>query len=103
MHSAVPQRRLKGGTEINTTDDLAERILKILHQLLQDENLPTEAIDADTHLLQQARVDSLLLISFLLAVEAELGTPIDFESLDFDDLSTVRSLAAVLANSPSPA
>ncbi|MFJ6695336.1 acyl carrier protein [Streptomyces sp. NPDC091272] len=77
---------------------LQPQLLDVLVSTLRDEGLPTAEVTADTHLFDQAGVDSLLLISFLLAVEAELQRPIDFEALDFRDLTTVRSLATVLEN-----
>lgn len=75
---------------------LQEQVLDVLRNALREEGLPDGHVTADTHLFEQAGVDSLLLISFLLMVEVELQRPIDFESLDFGDLSTVRSLASVL-------
>jgi acyl carrier protein len=76
--------------------DLKERLLSVLLDSLRAENVPTEGIDAHTHLFQEARIDSLQLISFLLAAEVELEAPIDFESLDFNDLSSIDRLATVL-------
>jgi acyl carrier protein len=79
------------------------RLLEILVRVLAAEGLPTEGITAETQLFDDAGVDSLLLISFLLEVEAELDTVIEFESLDYADLSTVARLAAALGGVASGA
>ena len=76
----------------------AARLLDILCRVLVAEGLPTEGITVDTHLFDDAGVDSLLLISFLLEVEAELYTVIEFEELDYADLSTIGRLTAGLGS-----
>ncbi|MEU3735075.1 acyl carrier protein [Streptomyces sp. NPDC033538] len=79
---------------------LQAQLLDVLRGTLRDEGLPDEGVTVDTHLFDEAGVDSLLLISFLLMVEAELQRPIDFESLDFRDLTTIRSLASAVEEAP---
>ena len=79
----------------------AARLLDILCRVLVAEGLPTEGITVDTHLFDDAGVDSLLLISFLLEVEAELDTVIEFEELDYADLSTIGRLTAALGSAGS--
>jgi len=80
----------------DTSDRTSARLLDILCRVLLAEGLPTEGITADTHLFDDAGVDSLLLISFLLEVEAELDMVIEFEELDYADLSTIGRLTAAL-------
>jgi len=76
---------------------LEDRLLIILRKVLQDDGLPVDGLEATTHLFDDAGVDSLLLVTFLLQVEAELEIVIEFEALDFTDLVTVRRFADVLA------
>jgi acyl carrier protein len=88
--------------EMKTADasaDVSARLLEILCRVLVAEGLPTDGITVETHLFDDAGVDSLLLISFLLEVEAELDTVIEFESLEYADLSTIGRLTAALGAS----
>lgn len=88
--------------EMKTADasvEVSARLLEILVRVLVAEGLPAEGITAETHLFDDAGVDSLLLISFLLEVEAELDTVIEFEQLEYADLSTIGRLAAALGAS----
>jgi acyl carrier protein len=81
---------------VDASGDVCARLLEILCRVLVAEGLPTESITAETHLFDEAGVDSLLLISFLLEVEAELDTVIEFEELDYADLTTLSRLTAAL-------
>lgn len=81
---------------VDASDQTSARLLDILCRVLVAEGLPTEGITAETHLFDDAGVDSLLLISFLLEAEAELDTVIEFEELDYADLTTIGRLAAAL-------
>lgn len=47
-------------------------------------------------LIDDVRLDSLELLTFMLEIEAKLAIQIDFERLDYDHLGSLADLAAFL-------
>lgn len=61
------------------------------------ETVHVEAPSADTDLLDSGILDSLQLVELLLRLEEEFGFRIAIESLELEDLRTLRRLAALVA------
>jgi acyl carrier protein len=58
----------------------------------------TASITEDAHLTNEIGLDSLDLTEFLLKVEDELHIEIDFDSLNPNDLLSLRAFTTFLAN-----
>lgn len=71
-------------------DATVSRMAGLLAQVLEEPGLVDE-ITADTSLLHDLGIDSLHMITFLLAVEEEFDVEIDFESLDVIHLESVKA------------
>lgn len=54
----------------------------------------------DADIVADIGLDSVQMLQFLLELEARLAIRIDFDRLDFDDLRSIRRLAACLARMP---
>ena len=68
-----------------------ERILRLLRQSL---NLPVSDPEAD--LLASGLLDSLMLVELLLGLEREFGVRVEMDSLQLEELRSVRRLAALV-------
>jgi acyl carrier protein len=79
--------------------DLVERLRSLVADIVGPER--AAVIDADTDLVEDALVDSIQMISFLLRVEDELDLEVDFEALGLGHVRTLRVFAAFLARDAS--
>ncbi|MCF0096752.1 acyl carrier protein [Micromonospora sp. MH99] len=70
--------------------EVVARMAGLLARVLEDPALAQE-VTADTNLLLDLGIDSLHMITFLLAVEEEFDVEIDFESLDSIHLESVKA------------
>ncbi|CCH20177.1 MULTISPECIES: acyl carrier protein [Micromonospora] len=70
--------------------EVVTRMAALLARVLEDPALAQE-VTADTNLLLDLGIDSLHMITFLLAVEEEFDVEIDFESLDSIHLESVKA------------
>ena len=75
--------------------DVENRVTRVLAQVRTDLDVAGMTVDAD--LIDEYGMDSLQMISFLLAVEDEFGIELDYENLDLADLRSVRQFAAYIA------
>lgn len=75
--------------------DMEELIKKTLAEILEDDSM-IDSWGPDTDIINDIGIDSLQLTWFLLKLEEELGTPIDYDALQFEDLESIRSLSAFL-------
>jgi acyl carrier protein len=75
--------------------DVENRITRVLAQVLTD--VAAAGMTPEADLIDEYGMDSLQMISFLLAVEDEFGIELDYENLDLADLRSVRQFAAYLA------
>ncbi|GIJ76658.1 acyl carrier protein [Micromonospora phaseoli] len=71
-------------------DEVITRMAALLARVLEEPSLAHETT-ADTNLLMDIGIDSLHMITFLLAVEEEFDVEIDFESLDAVHLESVKA------------
>lgn len=55
---------------------------------------PVDGLDAE--LIDTGVLDSLAIVDLLLFIETEFGVAVDLGALDFDDLRTVRAIAAMV-------
>ena len=81
--------------------EMEERIRKVLAEIV-DDNADSESWGPDTDLINEIGIDSLQLTRILLKLEEELGTPIDYDALQFEDLESIRTLAAFLKRTAKP-
>lgn len=68
---------------------------ELLAEVIGDPGLAT-GISDDADLVDDLRLDSLQMISFLLAVEDRFDVELDFESLELDDLRSLRRFCALV-------
>lgn len=66
---------------------------ELVADVLRDPGLAAGLPD-DADLVDGLRLDSLQMISFLLAVEDRFDVELDFESLELDDLRSLRRFGA---------
>ena len=74
---------------------MEERIKNVLADIMGEEANP-DTWGPDTDLINDIGVDSLQLTRFLLKLEEELDTTIDYDALQFEDLATIRTLTEFL-------
>lgn len=75
---------------------------ELLAEILGDPRLAASIPD-DVDIVDDLRLDSLQMISFLLAIEDRFDVELDFESLGLDDLRSLRQFCAlVLPGVPEP-
>ncbi len=71
-------------------------VLGALRQPLVIAGLDPNDIDNDFDILGSGIIDSLAFVDLLLAVEAELGSQLELELLDFDDVTSLGALMRIL-------
>jgi acyl carrier protein len=76
------------------TPALIERVRSLLAEVVGPER--AALIDADTDIVDDAMLDSVLMISFLLRVEDALDIEIEFEDLGLDQVRTLRTFTGFL-------
>jgi acyl carrier protein len=83
---------------LELTSDAATELTGRITALLADIVGPERAalIHADANLVDDAMLDSILMITFLLRVEDELDREIDFDSLGLENVRTLRSFTEYL-------
>ncbi|TDB78334.1 acyl carrier protein [Micromonospora sp. KC723] len=70
-------------------NDIESEIKKALAEVLAN-GTTADDIGPDADLVDEYGLDSLQMISFLLAVEDRFDVELDYEGLDLDDLRSVR-------------
>ena len=80
--------------------DVPVAMKELLAEVMGDPGL-VDGIADDADVVDDLRLDSLQMISFLLAIEDRFDVELDFESLQLDDLRSLRRFCAlVLAGVP---
>jgi acyl carrier protein len=74
--------------------DTENRVAQVLAQVLTEAD--PAALTAEADLVTDLGMDSLQMISFLLAVEDEFGLELDYDNLELGDLRSVRQFAAYI-------
>jgi acyl carrier protein len=87
-------KKLRDGRE----DAMEETIKQVLAETIEDDSAMAEWT-AETDLINGIGLDSLQLVRFLMKLEDRLGISIDYDALQFEDLSSIGSLAKFLENS----
>lgn len=72
-----------------TVTDIESEIKAVLAEVLAN-GTSAEEIGSEADLIDEYGLDSLQMISFLLAVEDRFDLELDYEGLDLDDLRSVR-------------
>jgi acyl carrier protein len=75
---------------------MQEKIKKVLGDV-KDTPVTEMSLSDDTDIINDIGLDSLQMVTFMLKLEEELGIQIDFDSLDFSTLMSVRSLCDFLS------
>ena len=75
-----------------TVNGIESEIKKALVEVLAN-GTTTDDIGPDADLVDEFGLDSLQMISFLLAVEDRFDLELDYDALDLDDLRSVRQFA----------
>jgi len=66
-----------------------DQIIAIITEIKDDVNLAA-TLNEQSNLINDAGLDSLQLINFILRIEDEFGVEIDFESFDLEHLQSVE-------------
>jgi acyl carrier protein len=74
--------------------DTENRVRQVLVRVLTEAD--PAAMTAGADLVTDLGMDSLQMISFLLAVEDEFGLELDYDNLELGDLRSVRQFATYL-------
>lgn len=72
-----------------TVTDIEPAIKEVLAEVLANGTTAAD-IGSDADLVDEYGLDSLQMISFLLAIEDRFDLELDYEGLDLDDLRSVR-------------
>jgi acyl carrier protein len=72
---------------------------ELLAEVMGDPGL-VAGISDDADVVDELRLDSLQMISFLLAIEDRFDVELDFESLGLDDLRSLRRFCALVLPAP---
>lgn len=69
----------------------------LLEEVLTAKGLSADGLTADSDLFLEIGLDSLVMLEFLVELEARLGIHVDFEALVYEDLVCLASLEQALA------
>lgn len=75
--------------------DIESTIRNVLADVLAN-GVSAEAIGSDADLVEEYGLDSLQMIAFLLNIEDAFDIELDYESLELDDLRSVRQFATYI-------
>jgi acyl carrier protein len=70
-----------------------------LVQLVLNATVPTD----DTDIVESGLLDSLALVELLVGIEREFDVQVDFETLDLDNLRSVRTIAQTVLDAQGSA
>ena len=74
---------------------MEEIIKEVLAETIEDDSAK-DTWTAETDLINGIGLDSLQLVRFLMKLEDRLGIRIDYDALQFEDLSSIGSLVKFL-------
>jgi len=77
-------------------DDIDLQIRTVLATVL-NRGMKAEDISVDADLVNEYGIDSLEMISFLLAIEDAFDLELDYDNLELDHLRSVREFAGFVA------
>lgn len=77
------------------TTELLAGLKDVLAGVLGDASL-AERLSDDVDVVDEVGLDSLQMISFLLAIEDRFDVEVDFGALELDDLRSLRGFAALI-------
>ena len=73
-----------------------ERIIEIVAEIQDDESLK-QKLNRESDLINDAALDSLQLINFILQIEDEFGVEVDFETFELEHLGSVNRFVEYIA------
>ncbi len=82
---------------MNTPERLMERLERLFGS-----TLGIEVPSADTDLVDEDIMDSLLMVDLLVSIEQEFGVSVDIETLDLETFRTIRGIAGYLTAELAP-
>jgi acyl carrier protein len=80
---------------VSDVPDVPLAMKELLAEVMGDPGL-AGGISDDADVVDELRLDSLQMISFLLAIEDRFDVELDFESLELDDLRSLRRFSALV-------
>ncbi|TVX93856.1 phosphopantetheine-binding protein [Paenibacillus agilis] len=72
-----------------------DKIIAILSEVKEDPAL-LQTLQPTSDIVNDAGLDSLQMINFMLAIEDEFDIQIDFDTFDYDHLSSIEIFSAFL-------
>lgn len=82
--------QLKGGAAME------KKIAEIIAELKEEPSL-AEELSASSSITEDAGLDSLQLVNFILRIEDEFGVEFDFDEFDLEHLSSIEAFCAFIA------
>ncbi|WP_433802916.1 acyl carrier protein [Actinomycetospora sp. CA-084318] len=79
----------------------ADETVRRVHEVIERE-VHVDVGTPDTDLVEEGLLDSLALVSLIVALEAEFGVIVDLDEFDPDDFRTVSAMAAYVRQQNSP-
>lgn len=76
--------------------DIQRKIIGILCDV-KEGSLSAESLNSNSNIVNDAGIDSLQMINFMLKVEEEFGIEIDFDNFDFSHLESIQVFADYIA------
>lgn len=75
---------------------MEKTIIKLLAEIKEDNNI-IDICNSETKIIDDIGLDSLQMVNFFLRIEEELGIEIDFDTFDFSNLYSVKTLTEYIA------
>ena len=75
---------------------MIDRFKDVLEEVLAAKGLTADGLTAESNLFLEIGLDSLVLLEFLVELEARLGLHVDFEDLEYEDLVSLANLELAL-------
>lgn len=76
---------------------MQEKIIVLLAEIKKDPAL-AQSLGGDSHLMNDAGLDSLQLIQFILRAEEEFDIEVDFDTFNIEHLQSVDRFAAFISS-----
>ncbi|MEJ2866409.1 acyl carrier protein [Actinomycetospora sp. OC33-EN08] len=94
-----PGRTTYGGPVMSTSE--ADGLVARVREMVERE-LGIDVESPDTDLVENGLVDSLALVTLMVALEAEFGVVLDLDEFDPEDFRTIAAMASYARQQNSP-
>ncbi|MNG11087.1 acyl carrier protein [compost metagenome] len=74
---------------------MEKKIAEIIAEMKEDPSL-AETLSATSSITDEAGLDSLQLVNFILRIEDEFGVEFDFDEFDLEHLSSIEAFCAFI-------